>query len=82
MINGKKYYEDSIEIENLYQVDIFDKGDLMAVSMMKIRAVSQCDGSKVAKVTIPKYMHDEKTTYDSEISDELRNYIEKNKEKI
>lgn len=79
-IDGEIYHKKEIEIENLYQIDRHDKGDLNAISMMKMRAMHQ-EGAKLALVDIPSWMHNQKTAHDSEISPELRKYIVENKRK-
>ena len=81
-IDGEELHKKTIEIENLYQIDRYDKGDLMAISMMQMRATAQGDGSKVALVDIPTFMHNQKTAYNDDISPELRKYIIKNQRKV
>ena len=81
-IDGEEFHKKTIEIENLYQIDRYDKGDLMAIRMMKIRATAQDDKSKVALVDIPTFMHNQKTAYNDDISPELRKYIIENKRKV
>jgi len=81
IVDGEEYHKKTIDIENLYQIDRYDKGDLMAIKMMEIRATSQGDGSKLALVDIPSFMHNQKTAYNSEISPRLKKYIIENKRK-
>ena len=80
MVDGEEFHKKQIEIENLYQIDRLEKSDLMALSMMKIRAQHQ-EGAKLALVDIPTWMHNQKTASDGEISPELRKWIEKYKRK-
>jgi hypothetical protein len=77
-IEGETYHKKYTEIENLYQVDPYDKEDNMAMSMMKIRSATSPEAS-VYMVKIPIFLHNKKTAYDREISDKLRKYIDKNK---
>ncbi len=79
-VNGKKYHEEILHIENLYQIDPYENSDLTAALMLKIRATQQGEGSRAWKVLIDSWMHDEKTTMDDDISDDLRQYIDENKE--
>lgn len=81
IIDGEELHKKTIEIENLYQIDPLEKGDLMAIKMMEIRATAQGGDTKLALVNIPSWMHKGKTAYDEEISPELRKYIIENKRK-
>ena len=47
-------YKKSLEIENLFKVDIYSKEDLSSVEMMKMRATIQGGGSRVYFIWIPK----------------------------
>ena len=81
VVNDKKYKEERLGIENLLKVDLYNATDLHQATMMKMRA-GTVPGGGVWAVWIPKDMHDEEYTYNEQISDNLREYIDDEKFKI
>jgi len=80
-INGKKYYEDKLAVENMIKIDKFDTNQLNQVSMMKLRLRFQnyTDGA-VYMLRVPKEVMDEDNYY--KIPDHLYDIVDKYKKKI
>jgi len=83
-INGKQYFEERFEAENIIKIDKYNIADLSSVTAMKMRAQHQYGGtdgeSGVYSITVPKFLMDEKNY--NKIPDQYRNIIEKYKVKI
>jgi hypothetical protein len=80
-VNGKKYYEDKLAVENMIKIDKFDANQLNQVSVMKLilRFQNYADGA-VYMLRVPKYLMDEDNYY--EIPDHLYDIVDKYKKKI
>jgi hypothetical protein len=84
-IDGKTYSKKKLGIENLIKIDKYNAASLMQVNMMKMRQVAQYgnqEDSAVFGVYVPKDIWDVQTTYNKDIPDDLRSYIDKNKFKL
>jgi len=80
-IDGEDFHKKILGIENLLKMDMYNSGDLMNISGMKMRAVT-VDTGKVYAVKIPKYLADNDNYYNDGISDKLRKFVDENKYKI
>ena len=76
-ISGKKYKEESLAIENMYRID-GEKGDFMAISMMKMRA--RTNDSEAYMIWLPKGTFDDKAN--TNIPEWLIPLIDEHKKKI
>lgn len=84
-IEEKTLHKKILGIENLVRLDKYDAASLAQVGPMKIRAQVQYggkEGSGVFAVYIPKFLWDKDYTYNEDIPDNLRTFIEENKFKI
>lgn len=68
-------YKKSLEIENLFKIDIYNIHDLKSVDMMRMRANIQGEGSKVYMIWLPKDFIEGGT----EIPDHMVDLINKHK---
>jgi hypothetical protein len=80
VINGKKYKEEILEIETLCKVET--TADAKQAGMMKIRAVSQGENSRVYGIWLPKGVFEEKYVYGSEIEEWMLPLIDQHKKVV
>lgn len=82
VVNGKKLHEETLEIETLCKVETVS--DAKQAGMMKIRATSQGQNSRVYGVWLPKGVFDdeEKYVYGSEIPEFMIPLIDEHKKPI
>lgn len=82
IVNGKKYKEEILEIETLCKIE--NVSDSKQANMMKMRAVSQGQNSKVYGVWLPKDIFDEgkKYIYGSEIPEFMLPLIDQHKKPV
>jgi len=82
-IYGEILHKKTLGIENLVKVNKYDASSLAQVGPMKIRArVQYPKGGEVFAVYIPKYTWNKDYTYNDDIPDDLRKFIDENKFKI
>lgn len=82
-INGKKYYEDKFDVENMIKIDKYNPSDLNQVSGMKLRVRYQehkYPDYGVYMLRVPKMLMDEESYH--EIPSHLQDIVEKYKVKI
>lgn len=77
---GSGNYRKTLEIENLYKVDRFEMQDHAALSMMKLRARHQGNGSETYAVELPKDTMPDKAN--TNIPDWLVTLIDEHKRRI